>query len=226
MQMETNDIIMSNQEAMYKYEENIDFSLDLTSDLKPEEKQETRPYEEMMTKSMTEIKTLMKERNELTKSKESIINGIKSNKFPTWLQFSTQSYFRVSNADDTDKFNNLWNSLSKEGTETIMRQMVTFLEREIATKEAHMQKCRRDTFESYPDATKGWLDAKKEFDEKLSALKTEHSQELVKYIENLRKVQRPNNDKQEPARGRGGGRGGRRPRRFHGIRGRGKYRPY
>ena len=56
MQMETNDIIMSNQEAMYKYEENIDFSLDLTSDLKPEEKQETRPYEEMMTKSMTEIR--------------------------------------------------------------------------------------------------------------------------------------------------------------------------
>ena len=110
---------MSNQEGLFKYDENMDFSLDLTSDLPNETKQnenDTRPFEETIDNSMDEIKKLMKERNELSKSKESITYGITTGKFPTWLKVNTYSLFHVSNVEDTAKFNELWSSVAKEGT--------------------------------------------------------------------------------------------------------------
>ena len=220
METQNTDVIMSNQQAMFTYDENVDFSLDLTSDIEVP-KSETPAFQDTLKSSMDEIKNLMNERNELSKSRESIIYGIKNDKYPSWIKFHARSHFRVSNENDTTKFNELWASVIKEGTEQIMKHMVTFLEREIACKEAHMTKSRKEAFDAYPDATKGWLEAKKNFDENILALNKENSIELSEFKVKL-SLAAQKHGQQDAVRGRDTYRN----KRFRGGRGRGKFRPY
>lgn len=218
--VDDNDAMMCNQEAQFKYDEDCDFSLDLTKSNEEEEIDTT--INDVTDKGLRKIKTLMTERNELARSRECLKYAIESGKYPTWMKFHTYNSFKVNNEADTMKYNELFESVAKEARENVTKSMIQFLEREINHKEENMKKVRKEIFDSFPLATRGWLQAKIEMDKSIQELRSKYSKELIEFKQDLAQK---SNRKWESVRG---GKPHKRGHSYRGYRGyyRGKYHPY
>lgn len=208
------DTMMCNQESQFKYEEDVDFSLDLTKECEPE--LVDKSIEDATSNGLRRIIKLMDERNELSRSKECLKFGKERSENPPWMKLITFTSFKVSNDEDTMKFNDLFKEVAREAKDKVVNSMVQFLDREITSKEEKMKKVRNEVFESFPPATKGWREAKKGFDKEIQELTNKHARDLVRYRDNLvekseqKKERRPNGGKKHQ-RGRGHYRGKFRP---------------
>ena len=195
MAAEGNDI-SCNQEGMYTHDEEMNFKLDIT-----------RPSEgdgnAILENKYEEIIQLMRERHELAKCRESLCHGSRTNRHPSWLYLRLNCSFKLNNEADNQKLAEQFENSSRDAISNLVQGIISYLEEEINIKENSMQAARSEGFKAFGPATKGWVNAKKEFDIRLTDSKKEYNEKLRLFKNGLLSSGDNNNQMFDSIRGRG-----------------------
>lgn len=167
--MDSDDSIPSNQEALTKITD-LDLSIKL-----PES---NHCFDETAASGISDIVKIMKERQLLSKKRESLVYGQKTGIYPVWFSVKPKCHMNLESEEDDDKFKSAWACIAKGVSRDAAQKVVDYLNTEIKGKESEINQVRASTIRKIGFSTENSALARKNLDKEIIKLNEENTTEL------------------------------------------------